>query len=248
MLSALGGAAAAWYSSPIAVASPPSSACSTAWTRSRCRAGAGAAIIPATATDQERTRAFAWYNVLQDIGHGVGGLLAALPSILRMAGIGELASFQAAVMVYALLLFATAMLYLRLSAQAEAPLKQPRLVVSLHSRKVLWRISLLLDSTAWLRLCRHGAAVVLLLPALRRIRIGDRRAVPRRARHECRLAPRCRLAAKRIGLVNTMVFTHIPSSLLLVTVAFAPNFWWRQCCSCCARGWWRWTCRRASPT
>jgi len=24
--------------------------------------------------------------------------------------------------------------------------------------------------------------------------------------------------------VNTMVFTHIPSSLLLVTVAFAPNF------------------------
>jgi MFS family permease len=31
--------------------------------------------------------------------------------------------------------------------------------------------------------------------------------------------------AQRIGLVNTMVFTHIPSSLLLVTVAFAPNFW-----------------------
>jgi MFS family permease len=29
--------------------------------------------------------------------------------------------------------------------------------------------------------------------------------------------------ARRIGLVNTMVFTHIPSSLLLVTVAFAPN-------------------------
>jgi MFS family permease len=30
--------------------------------------------------------------------------------------------------------------------------------------------------------------------------------------------------AKRIGLVNTMVFTHIPSSFLLATVAFAPNF------------------------
>jgi hypothetical protein len=30
--------------------------------------------------------------------------------------------------------------------------------------------------------------------------------------------------AARIGLVNTMVFTHIPSSLLLVTVAVAPNF------------------------
>ena len=30
--------------------------------------------------------------------------------------------------------------------------------------------------------------------------------------------------ARRFGLVNTMVFTHIPSSLLLVTVAFAPTF------------------------
>jgi predicted MFS family arabinose efflux permease len=29
--------------------------------------------------------------------------------------------------------------------------------------------------------------------------------------------------ARRIGLVRTMVFTHIPSSLLLVTVALAPN-------------------------
>jgi MFS family permease len=30
--------------------------------------------------------------------------------------------------------------------------------------------------------------------------------------------------ARRIGLVNTMVFTHIPSSLLLLTVAYAPSF------------------------
>src|SRR2546427_177942 len=30
--------------------------------------------------------------------------------------------------------------------------------------------------------------------------------------------------SRRIGLVNTMVFTHVPSSLLLVTVAFAPSF------------------------
>lgn len=29
--------------------------------------------------------------------------------------------------------------------------------------------------------------------------------------------------AKRIGLINTMVFTHIPASLCMVAVAFAPN-------------------------
>jgi predicted MFS family arabinose efflux permease len=30
--------------------------------------------------------------------------------------------------------------------------------------------------------------------------------------------------ADRIGLINTMVFTHIPSNVLLVLVAFAPTF------------------------
>jgi predicted MFS family arabinose efflux permease len=31
--------------------------------------------------------------------------------------------------------------------------------------------------------------------------------------------------AKRIGLLRTMVFTHLPSNLLLVAVAFAPSLW-----------------------
>jgi MFS family permease len=30
--------------------------------------------------------------------------------------------------------------------------------------------------------------------------------------------------AKRIGLIRTMVFTHVPSSFLLLTVAVAPSF------------------------
>ena len=35
--------------------------------------------------------------------------------------------------------------------------------------------------------------------------------------------PVAALLSKRIGLVNTMVFTHIPSSLFLILAAFAPN-------------------------
>lgn len=41
------------------------------------------AILPATASDASRTTAFAWYNVLQDAGHALGGLLAAPPVLLR---------------------------------------------------------------------------------------------------------------------------------------------------------------------
>jgi predicted MFS family arabinose efflux permease len=37
------------------------------------------------------------------------------------------------------------------------------------------------------------------------------------------LAPR---VARRIGLLNTMVFTHIPASLFLILAAFAPDLWW----------------------
>ena len=33
-----------------------------------------------------------------------------------------------------------------------------------------------------------------------------------------------RKIANRIGLINTMVFTHIPSNILLILVAFAPTF------------------------
>lgn len=228
LLSSLGGVAAAFYSSPMAVGIAAFIGMLNGMGRDR---GASLvleqAIIPATVNDAERTRTFAWYNVLQDIGHALGGLLAVIPSLLRQfGGMGELASFQSAIMVYALLLFATAVLYLRLSPKAEAGVKLPRLVLSPQSRKVLWRISALfaIDSIAGgfvgtallsyffyerfdvsesviavLFLCARGMNAVSHLGAA--------------------------WLAKRIGLVNTMVFTHIPSSLLLVTVAFAPNFW-----------------------
>ena len=54
--------------------------------------------------------------------------------------------------------------------------------------------------------------------------------------------------AGRIGLVNTMVFTHIPSSLLLILAAFSPNLIVTLALLLCARHSPRWTCRRAPPT
>ena len=39
--------------------------------------------LPATVSDAQRTMTFARYNVLQDIGHALGSLLAAAPSAAR---------------------------------------------------------------------------------------------------------------------------------------------------------------------
>lgn len=227
LMSALGGAVLALYSTPITIGIAAFVGMLNGMGRDR---GAALvleqAIIPSTVSDQERTRAFAWYNLLQDVGHGIGGLLAALPALLRAAGVGDLTSFQAVVMLYAILLLVSAVLYLRLSAQAEAPLKLPRLVVSPHSRKVLLRISLLfgLDSVA------GGFVGTALLSYFFYERFGVSESViavlffcARGMNAISHLG--AAWLAKRIGLVNTMVFTHIPSSLLLVTVAFAPNFW-----------------------
>jgi len=40
-----------------------------------------------------------------------------------------------------------------------------------------------------------------------------------------RLPTRCRSARRRIGLVNTMVFTHLPSSLCLIAIPFVQNLY-----------------------
>lgn len=228
LLSALGGAVAAFYSSPAVVGIAAFVGMLNGMGRDRGAAlVVEQAILPATATDQERTRAFAWYNVLQDIGHAFGGLLAVIPELLRMlAGFGELASFQAAILLYALLLLATALLYPRLSAQAELAVKPPKLTISPQSRKVLWRISALfaIDSVA------GGFIGTALLSYFFYERFGVSESViavlflgARGMNAVSHLG--AAWLAKRIGLVNTMVFTHIPSSFLLVTVAFAPNFW-----------------------
>jgi len=183
-------------------------------------------ILPATVGDAGRTRAFAWYNVLQDIGHAVGGLLAGLPALLRGLGAPEVVSYRASVGFYALLMLVCAALYLRLSPLVEPSRDHAQAHrVSPATRRVLWRISSLfaLDSlaggfltTALLSFFfyeRFGVGVEVLGPLFFGARLLN-------ALSHLGAA----WLARRIGLVNTMVFTHIPSSLLLITVAYAPSF------------------------
>ena len=109
------------------------------------------AILPATVADVRRTRAFAWYNVLQDAGHALGGLLAALPVLLRDAGVGgELESLRITLGVCACLCLATAPLYWALSASVEVAKDERRMRVSPECRRILVRISSLfaVDSLA----------------------------------------------------------------------------------------------------
>ncbi|HEX2249532.1 MAG TPA: MFS transporter [Gemmatimonadales bacterium] len=184
------------------------------------------AVLPALLPDTERTMAFARYNVLQDIGHALGGLAAGLPALLQESGMLTGApALRWSMAAYAVLSLAPAAAYLSLSRAVEMPDVSRLIRVSPESRRILWKISSLfaLDSlaggfltTALLSFFfyqRFGVG----LGAIGAIFFAAR--VANAASHIAAAS-----LARRIGLVNTMVFTHIPSSLLLVSVAYASSF------------------------
>jgi MFS family permease len=184
------------------------------------------AILPATGGEEKRTLGFAWYSLMQDVGHGLGALLAFLPSVFqRLFAVEELTSFRFTLVVHGLLILSTAALYLGLSPAAEAPRRAEQVEISPQSRKVVFRISglFLIDAlgggfltasvVSYFFFERFGVSeggVGLLFFGARVMNAGSHLGAA--------------WLAKRIGLVKTMVWTHMPSSLLLMTVAFAPNF------------------------
>jgi MFS family permease len=184
------------------------------------------AILPSTGDDTGRTRAFAWYNVIQDIGHGLGAALAVLPTLLRdSAGFDHLHSLRAAVILYAVLYAGTAILYLGLSKQAEAPAAAFEVRVTPESRSILAKMSFLfaLDSFAG---GFQGSALFAFFfhqqfgaseATIGLLFVGAR--IMNAASHLG-----AAWLASRIGLVNTMVFTHTPSSILTFTIPFTGSF------------------------
>jgi MFS family permease len=227
LLGAVGGAGMAFGSHPLALGVAAFLGMANGMGRDRGAAlVVEQALLPSTGTDAERTMAFARYNLFQDAGHAVGGLLAGMPALLQQAGVATgTGAFRAAVLVYAVLTLLPAAAYLGLSSAIEAPPARRRERLSPASRSILWRISSLFmfDSfaggfltTALLSFFFHerfGVGIATIGPLFFAARVAN--ALSHLA---------AAWLADRIGLVNTMVFTHIPSSLLLVTVAYAPSF------------------------
>jgi MFS family permease len=184
------------------------------------------AILPSTGGDADRTRAFAWYNVIQDIGHALGAGLAVVSPFLReFAGLTPLDSLRGTVVVYALLYAGTAILYLSLSKRAEAPAAALEVRVTPESRAILTKMSFLfaLDSFA------GGFQGSALFAFFFHQQFGASEAtvgmlfVGARVMNALSHLGAAWLAS-RIGLVNTMVFTHTPSSILTFTIPFTGSF------------------------
>ena len=183
------------------------------------------AMLPQIVTSSQRTTAFAWYNLTIDAGHAIGSLLGGLPALFRaQTNASVLGSYQWTWGCYAVLCLVAGVLALCLSSSVElqTPLTNQRLSPS--SRPIVAKFAALsgLDSlgggfltTAMLSYWffkRFGVTEAVLAPLFFVVRIANGLSHLGAA-----------WIAKRIGLVNTMVFTHLPSSVLLMTVPLAPT-------------------------
>lgn len=164
---------------------------------------------------RRRNLAFGRYSLSGGLAAAAGGLAATL---------GSSAALTAFFGLYALLGIGTAVLAAFLSPGVEN--QQPGPVLTRASRKPLARLSALfaLDSLGgglviqsviayWLHV-RFGAGVTILGPALGAMALVQAGSYEVAAR-----------LADRIGLIRTMVFTHLPSSILLMLVPLAPTLW-----------------------
>jgi MFS family permease len=180
--------------------------------------------------DERRTAVFAWYNVVGYLATASGSLAAGLlAGSLIAAGLDRVDAYRAVVLGYGFVGLLLAFGFWRVSTRVEAPRRAHDAPVAgrlgLHrSRGIVLRLSALFSLDAfggglvpqslmayWFHLkfgvepavlgaIFFGANILAAISSLSAVRI-----------------------ARRIGLVNTMVFTHLPSNVLLILVPLMPN-------------------------
>lgn len=182
----------------------------------------------------ERTQAFAWYNLLGSVATALGALSGgALAQASQQIGLPSLQSYRVIVIGYAALGLLLGALFVKLSPAVETPAspaeQKPMSWIEKglglgHSRRVVLNLSALFALDAF----AGGFVVQSLLAYWFSVRFGVSPAALGGIFFGANLlaglsALTAARVAARIGLVNTMVFTHLPSNLLLMLVPVMPS-------------------------
>jgi hypothetical protein len=181
------------------------------------------ALLAGSAEARDRTRLFAVYGLVGALAASLGSLAAASPEWLETLGLTRLQAIRAMFIAYALLGIAGGICY-RLVPRDAAAATERRSFALGPSRAIVLKLAALFSIDAF----AGGFAVQSLL------------ALWLFARFDLTLAaaggfffasgllaalsyPAAAWLSRRIGLLSTMVYTHIPSSLCLIGAAFAPG-------------------------
>jgi MFS family permease len=189
------------------------------------------AVIPGLVSDEKRTWRLAFYNVLIDGGGSLGALGAAVPVLLeRQFGFSLPHAYKLLFLGYAGLYLAVAALYSLLSPAVElnraATLEHVGRIAP-ETKKIVARLTALFSLDAF-----GGGFLTDALVSywfFKRFGITEHDlAIVFFAVHVLNALSHLGAAwlAHQIGLVKTMVLTHLPSSLVLMAVPFAPSPKW----------------------
>lgn len=183
-------------------------------------------LLADAAGDSEHTAVFVRYTFLQDVVGACGSLAAALPALVaRLGTVPPVPAYRATLGGAAVVSLAAIWLYARLPRDAPpSPRGTPRPALSPTSRRRIGGLTALfaLDSLGGGLL----AGSILSYWFFRRFGLGPEALGPiffaARALNALSYFA-AEWLARRIGLLRTMVFTHLPSSLLLVALPFVPG-------------------------
>jgi MFS family permease len=178
--------------------------------------------------DKRRTRIFAWYNLVGSFATATGALAGGwLAQILQGNEWPALEAYRVVLAGYALGGLILLLLFLNLtkSVEVKAIHDGTKRVLGLHrSRNVVFKLSSLFAMDAF----AGGLLVQSLMAYWFHVRFGVESGVLGSiffganilAGISALLAVRL---AEKFGLINTMVFTHIPSNILLILVPLMPT-------------------------
>jgi MFS family permease len=178
--------------------------------------------------DPRRTGIFAWYNLVGSLATATGALVTGVTvGVLRGSGFSELAADRVVLLGYAGIGLLIVPIVLTISPSIEVPRTAASIAsrLGLHrSRGIVARLSLLFAFDAF--------AGGLILQSLVAFWFYTRFGIPEPvigaiffgtnilAAFSALVAARI---ARRIGLINTMVVTHIPANVLLMLVPLMPT-------------------------
>jgi MFS family permease len=181
------------------------------------------AVLAREVPDAARTRMFARYSLVGALAGAVGALAAAIPDLLSPLRLDQLTAIKAMFVFYALLGVFGGLIYARIPPHRPSPEHDAPTALG-PSRHIVYKLAALFSLDAF-----AGGFVVQSLLALWLFE-----------RFDMSLAaaglfffwsgvfaafsfPVAAWLSRRIGLINTMVFTHIPSSIALILAAMAPT-------------------------
>ena len=187
------------------------------------------ASLSQTIPDRDRTRIFGWYNLAGSLATASGALVAGfIAQLLQGGGSSEIDSYRVIVISYAFVGIVLAALFSRLSPAVEVPAAERTSVATrlgLHrSRGIVLRLAALFSLDAF----AGGFVMQSLIAYWFQRRFDADPAVLGAIFFGANILAgisalaAARLAA-RIGLINTMVFTHLPSNVLLILVPLMPT-------------------------